>query len=70
MHFSFFSDYGAVFRLSTVINGASAFSEWLTGDNILSCFGFDEDRFSWDLEFLVIIGGAGLLLAYALLKRA
>lgn len=65
-----FSEYGPVFRLSTVISGYTAYSPWLTGDNILNCFGFDNGRFSTDLELLVAIGAAGLLLAYALLKRA
>lgn len=74
--FSFFfsslclSEYGAVFRLSTVISGFTAYSPWLTGDNILSCFGFDDGRFGADLGLLIAIGAAGLLLAYALLKRA
>lgn len=64
------SEYGPVFRLSTVINNSTALSDYLTGDNILSCFGFDSDRFGTDLEYLVIIGIVGLLLAYVLLKRA
>ncbi len=64
------SEYGLVFRLSTVISGFTAYSDWFTGDTILTCFGFDDGRFLADLGVLVAIGAAGLLLAYVLLKRA
>lgn len=64
------SEYGAVFRLSTVISNYTTLSDFLTGDNILGCFGFDPDRYEADLLCLIVIGCVGLLLAYALLKIA
>ncbi|CAM9125191.1 unnamed protein product [Ectocarpus sp. 6 AP-2014] len=63
-------EYGALFTLTTVISGETASVGPLTGDNILSCFGYENGRFFLDMGLLVAIGGAGLLLAYALLKRA
>ena len=67
---SFLSEYGFLFKLSTEINGYPATTPLLSGDNILSCFGFDEDLFDEDLLILAAIGAAGLVLAYGLLKRA
>lgn len=62
-------EYGAVFRLSTKISGYTAYTPYLTGDNILSCFGFEEARFATDLGLLAAVGAAGLVLAYGLIFR-
>ena len=64
------SEYGAVFRLSTEIAGNTALSPLLSGENILSCFSFDGDRFAVDVVLLAVIGVGGLLLSYGLLRRA
>lgn len=55
------------FRLSTEIAGVPAYTPYFTGDEILSCFGFDEERYVDDLGYMVAIGAAGLVLAFALL---
>lgn len=63
------SEYGPIFKLSTEISGYTAYTPPFTGDDILSCFGFDEGRFSADLLIVAAIGVVGLLLAFGLLKR-
>lgn len=64
------SEYGVVFRLSTEISGNIALSPLLSGENILSCFSFNDDRFSVDIILLAVIGVGGLCLSYGLLRRA
>lgn len=68
--FRMFSEYGAVFRLSTEISGYTTLSPFLSGENILSCFSFNGDRFAIDLVLLAAIGMGGLILSYGLLRRA
>lgn len=64
------SAYGAVFKLSTKIGDTIAYTDPMTGDEVLSCFGFDGDRYWADLGVLAAVGGCGLALAFVFLKRS
>lgn len=61
--------YKDIFRLSTEIAGQTVYSPYLTGDHIISCFGFNGGRFAADLWLLAAIGGGGLLIAYGIIQR-
>lgn len=65
------SPYGAVFKLSTKIGSAPiVYTDFMTGDQILHCFGFDGSRYLEDLGILAAVGGCGLALAFVFLKRS
>ena len=65
-----FSPYGAVFRLSTKIGSVTAYTDPMTGDEVLHCFGFNGKRYFADLGVLAAVGGCGLTLAFVFLKRS
>lgn len=65
-----FSPYGAVFKLSTKIGSVTAYTDPMTGDEVLHCFGFNGGRYFADLGVLAAVGGCGLALAFVFLKRS
>lgn len=65
------SPYGAVFRLSTKIGSAPiVYTNPMTGDQILRCFGFSSGRSLTDLGVLAAVGVGGFALAFVFLKRS
>lgn len=64
------SPYGAIFRLSTKIGTTTAYTDPMTGNQVLHCFGFDGDRYPADLAVLAAVGVFGLALAFVFLRRS
>lgn len=62
------SAYGYLFKLSTEIGDIVEYSPLLSGDDILGCFGFDEEHFALDIFLLLAIGAVGLVLAFGMLR--
>jgi hypothetical protein len=63
-----FGGVGAIFRLSTKI-GTVAKTELLTGDQILSCFGYKAKLLPLDLFMLLLLAVAAWSGVYVLLRR-
>lgn len=66
----FVSPYGAIFRLSTKIGNVKAYTQPMTGEAVLHCFGFDGGGYGADLGIMAAVGACGLGLAFVLLKRS
>ncbi|CAM9283306.1 unnamed protein product, partial [Discosporangium mesarthrocarpum] len=65
-----FSGYGPIFRLSTKISNHIAYSDPLTGDNIMGCFGLGKDNggVAGAIGVLLLLSVASLTATYVLLK--
>jgi hypothetical protein len=64
-----FGGVGAIFRLSTKIGTKVAKTELLTGDQILSCFGYKAKLLPLDLFMLLLLAVAAWCGVYVLLRR-
>jgi hypothetical protein len=65
-----FGGVGAIFRLSTKIGTKVAKTELLTGDQILSCFGYKAKLLPLDLFMLLLLAVVAWSGVYVLLRRA
>ena len=62
--------YGAIFQLTTKIGPTVVHTDYMTGSDVLRCFGFDGGRYWSDLGVLAAVGACGLGLALLFLQRS